>query len=197
VRVAPPPLFPLLRSRLQARILSRTFLGRGEESVAALAAAIGADPGNTAREVIRLEHGGVLASRRVGRTKLVRANTAAPFYRPLYDLITIVLGPATVLAHRLAAVDGIVFADIFGSWAARYRGEAGPAPADIDLLVVGRPDRDDLYDAAQDVSQLLNRDVNPVVISPERWESADDGFIVELWTRPRVPVLPQDEAAIP
>jgi hypothetical protein len=90
-----------------------------------------------------------------------------------------------------------VFADIFGTWALRYRGEAGPAPADIDLLVVGRPDRDDLYDAAQDVSQLLNRDVNPVVISPERWESADDGFIVELWTRPRVPVLPQDEAAIP
>ncbi|HMG29452.1 MAG TPA: winged helix-turn-helix domain-containing protein, partial [Jiangellaceae bacterium] len=76
MRSAPPPLFPLLRSELQARILVRAFLGGGEESVAELAAAIGADPGNTAREVTRLEQGGVLVSRRVGRTKLVRANVA-------------------------------------------------------------------------------------------------------------------------
>ena len=192
MRVAPPPLFPLLRSELQARILARTVMGGDEESVASLASAIEADAGNTAREVLRLERGGVLTSRRVGRTKLVRANTAAPFYRPLYDLVTIVFGPVSVLAERLAAVDGIIFADIFGSWAARYRGEEGPAPADIDLLVVGNPDRDDLYDAVQDASRLLNREVNPVVVSLQRWDTSDDGFIVELRTRPRVTVVPRD-----
>ena len=192
MRVAPPPLFPLLRSELQARILARTVMGGDEESVASLASAIEADAGNTAREVLRLERGGVLTSRRVGRTKLVRANTAAPFYRPLYDLVTIVFGPVSVLAERLAAVDGIIFADIFGSWAARYRGEEGPAPADIDLLVVGNPDRDDLYDAVQDASRLLNREVNPVVVSLQRWDTSDDGFVVELRTRPRVTVVPRD-----
>lgn len=192
MRVAPPPLFPLLRSELQARILARTVMGGDEESVASLASAIEADAGNTAREVLRLERGGVLTSRRVGRTKLVRANTAAPFYRPVYDLVTIVFGPVSVLAERLAAVDGIIFADIFGSWAARYRGEEGPAPADIDLLVVGNPDRDDLYDAVQDASRLLNREVNPVVVSLQRWDTSGDGFIVELRTRPRVTVVPRD-----
>jgi hypothetical protein len=196
VRVAPPPLFPLLRSDLQARILARTFLGGREESVAELAAAIEADPGNTAREVTRLEQGDVLLSRRVGRTKLVQANTGAPFYRPLHDLITIVLGPATVLAERLAAVDGIAFADIFGSWAARHRGKPGPAPADIDLLVVGNPDRDDLYDVTQDASRLLNRAVNPVIISEKRWTTSEDGFIVELRTRPRVPVIRHTEEGL-
>lgn len=196
MRVAPPPLFPLLRSDLQARILARTFLGGREESVAELAAAIEADPGNTAREVTRLEQGDVLLSRRVGRTKLVQANTGAPFYRPLHDLITIVLGPATVLAERLAAVDGIAFADIFGSWAARHRGKPGPAPADIDLLVVGNPDRDDLYDVTQDASRLLNRAVNPVIISEKRWATSDDGFIVELRTRPRVPVIRHTEEGL-
>jgi predicted nucleotidyltransferase len=193
VRVAPPPLFPLLRSDLQARILARTVLGGREESIAEMAAAIEADPGNTAREVTRLEQGDVLLSRRVGRTKLVQANTGAPFYRPLHDLITVVLGPATVLAERLAAVEGIVVADIFGSWAARYRGEPGPAPADIDLLVVGSPDRDDLHEVTQEASRLLNRPVNPVIISAKRWTTSDDGFIVELRTRPRVPVIRQTE----
>jgi predicted nucleotidyltransferase len=38
-------------------------------------------------------------------------------------------------------------ASVFGSWAQRYLGEPGPAPTDIDLLVVGRPDMDVLADA--------------------------------------------------
>lgn len=166
------------------------FLGGGEDSVADLAAAIEADPGNAAREIARLEQAGVVVSRRVGRTKLIKANTAAPFYRPLLGLITVVLGPAEVLAEHLADCEGIRFADIFGSWAARYHGEPGPDPADIDLLVVGTPDRDDLHDATQQASRRLNRAVNPVVISEQRWSRADDGFIAELHSRPRVPVIP-------
>lgn len=62
---------------------------------------------------------------------------------------------------------------------------------DIDLLVVGNPDRDDLYEAVVDASRLLNREVNPVILSQQRWEKSDDGFIVELSVRPRVPVLPR------
>lgn len=194
MKTAPPALFPLLRSQLQARVLARVFLGAGEESVADLASAIGADPGNTAREVVRLEDAGIVASRRVGRTKLVRANVDAPFYRPLVELLTIVLGPAAVLAEHLGGVEGIVFADIFGSWAARYHGESGPAPADIDLLVVGRPDRDDLHDATQAASRRLNREVNPIVITRRRWDTSTDGFIVELRSRPRVRVIAPEEA---
>lgn len=100
-----------------------------------------------------------------------------------------------MLAERLAPVEGIVFADVFGSWAARYRGEEGPAPVDIDLLVVGSPDRDGLHDAVVDASRLLNREVNPVIVSQPRWEQSDDGFIVELRARPRVAVLPRVQEA--
>lgn len=193
MRTPAPALFPLLRSELQGRLLVRTLLGGMEESVADLAAAVGADAGNTAREVTRLELAGIVASRRVGRTKLVRANTRAPFYSPLLDLVTIVLGPAKVLAEELSELDGVVSAEIFGSWAARYHGEHGRPPADVDLLVVGNPDRDDLHDATQAASQRLNRPVNPVVLSPQRWETSDDGFIRELRSRPRARVLPTDE----
>jgi DNA-binding transcriptional ArsR family regulator len=193
VRTAAPALFPLLRSELQGRLLVRILLGGMEESVADLATAVGADPGNTAREVTRLEQAGIVATRRVGRTKLVRANTRAPFYSPLLDLVTVVLGPAKVLAEELSKLDGIVSAEIFGSWAARYHGEHGRPPADVDLLVVGNPDRDDLHDATQAASQRLNRPVNPVVISPKRWETSDDGFIRELRSRPRTQVLPTEE----
>lgn len=98
-----------------------------------------------------------------------------------------------MLAEQLADCEGIAFADIFGSWAARYHGEPGPEPADIDLLVVGNPDRDDLHDATQEASRRLNRPVNPVVITQRRWDTSEEGFIVELHTRPRVPVIRSQE----
>jgi predicted nucleotidyltransferase len=161
--------------------------------VAELADAVGADPGNTAREVTRLEQAGIVAARRVGRTKLVSANTHAPFYAPLLDLVTIVLGPAAVLAEELSRLDGIVGAEIFGSWAARYHGELGKPPTDVDLLVIGDPDRDDLHDATRTATRRLNRPVNPIVMSSHRWNTSDDGFIRELRSRPRVRVLPVDE----
>ncbi len=193
MRTAAPPIFPLFRSELQSKLLVRILLGSGEESVAELASALGEDPGNTSREVVRLERAGIVTSRRVGRTKLVQANLRAPFHSPLVELVTVVLGPAKVLAEELAGIDEIVSAEIFGSWAARYHGESGLAPSDVDLVVVGTPNRDDVYDATQSAARRLNRPVNPVVVSPRRWQSAEDGFIREVRSRPRVPVIPSGE----
>src|SRR5262245_30950180 len=195
MRTAPPALFTVFRSDLQGKRPARILLGRVEESVAEMASAMVEDPGNTSREVVRLERAGIVVSRLVGRTKLVQANIQAPFYRPLVELVTVVLGPAKILAEELTAIDGIDSADIFGSWAARYRGEPGPAPSDVDLLVVGTPNRDDLHDATQAAARRLNRPVNPVVVSPRRWNSAEDGFIREVRSRPRVRVIPSDETS--
>ncbi|GLW97551.1 ArsR family transcriptional regulator [Microtetraspora sp. NBRC 16547] len=184
----PPPIFPVFRSRIMCAVLTRTYVGNGEYSVGDLATAAGTDSGTMAREVARLEQAGVLASRNVGRTKLVRANDRAPFHGPLRDLITITLGPVQVLAEELADLAGVEEAAVFGSWAARMLGETGPAPIDIDLLVIGRPDRDDLHEAAARAGSRLGREVNTVVIAPLRWEADEDGFIRELRARPQVAV---------
>lgn len=47
----------------------------------------------------------------------------------------VTLGPQTVIADEFAVV-GAAKVIVFGSWAARYHGEAGPIPADIDVLVL-------------------------------------------------------------
>ena len=135
MREAAPAVFPVFRSRLTAAVLARAYVGDGEYSVADLARAAGTDSGTMAREVKRLETAGVVRARMVGRTKLVQADREAPFYQPLRDLVVIVLGPAQVLGEELAGLDDVNAAAIFGSWAARALGEAGPSPVDIDLLV--------------------------------------------------------------
>jgi predicted nucleotidyltransferase len=118
----------------------------------------------------------------------VQANREAPFYRALRDLVVIVIGPAEVLGQELADLDGVSGAAVFGSWAARALGEAGPSPADVDVLVIGSPDRDNLHDAVGRARARLGREINTVIVSVQRWSAADDPFLAELRSRPLVPL---------
>ena len=199
MREQAPAVFPVFRSRFTVAVLARTYIGDGEYSIRELAAIAKTDTGTMTREVRRLEQAGVLRSRTVGRTKLVRANHEAPFYSPLRDLVVIVLGPAEVLGEELAGLAGVSAAAIFGSWAARVSGEAGPAPGDIDLLVVGQPDRDDLHDAVGRARSRLGREVNTVALSAHRWDADDDPFLAEVRRRPMVALsgVPGPQEATP
>lgn len=200
MREVAPAIFPVFRSRFTTAVLARTYIGQGEYSIAELASVAETDTGTMTREVRRLEAAGVVRSRNVGRTKLVQANRGAPFYEPLRDLVEIVLGPAAVLGAELDGLPGVSGAAIFGSWAARAAGEGGPSPADIDLLVIGRPDRDDLYEALGRARTRLGRDVNAVVVSQRRWETESDPFLTELRRRPMAALsgiaAPQDRTAV-
>jgi predicted nucleotidyltransferase len=188
-RTDPPPLLPLLRSRLQADLLTLVLLAPGREwTLSELAARVGASVSSAQREVVRAEQTGVIASRRVGRTRLVTAANS-PLTGPLTELLLRSFGPRQVLAEELAAVDGIEAAYLFGSWAARYAGQEGRPPADLDVLVIGKPDRDALDDAAQRAGERVAREVNVTIRSPQWWREGTDGFHAEITRRPIVPVL--------
>ena len=87
------------------------------------------------REVSRAEDAGVVVSRRVGNTRLVRA-LPSPITEPLTELLLRSFGPPQVIAEEFAPVGGIDGLYIYGSWAARYAGVPGRAPADLDVLVL-------------------------------------------------------------
>jgi predicted nucleotidyltransferase len=90
-----------------------------------------------------------------------------------------------VIADEFAVVgDAKVIA--FGSWAARYHGEAGPIPADIDVLVLGDDlDRVDVYAAAERAEARLQMPVNPVLRPADSWaDPAGDALMTEIQARP-------------
>jgi len=71
-------LAPVLRSETQARLLAAVLLHPDREaSIADLARETGSDPGNLHAEVERLVQAGILADRRAGRTRLLRAGNSA------------------------------------------------------------------------------------------------------------------------
>jgi predicted nucleotidyltransferase len=186
---APPPLLPLLRSRLQAEVLTLVLLNPDREwTLTELASRVGAAVSSVQREIVRAEQAGVMTSRRVGRTRLVKA-ARSPLTGPLTELLLRSFGPRQVLADELAGVPGIESAYLFGSWAARYAGQEGHPPADLDVLVIGTPDRDALDDAAQRAGARLAREVNVTIRSAGWWQSGEDGFHAEVARRPLVPVL--------
>lgn len=151
-----------------------------------LAAEVSADPGNTHGEVQRLVDAGILADRRVGRTRLVR--DAGSIYSPaLTDLMMLAYGPKALLEEILAGVSGIEQAFIFGSWAARYAGVPGALPHDVDVLIVGEGfDRDDIFGRAITVGAKLHQEFQVVFRSPEAWAAAVDPFLMTVKSRPLV-----------
>jgi predicted nucleotidyltransferase len=138
--------------------------------LAELARRLEADPATIQREVVRLEAAGLLTSSRVGNMRLVRVAPDSPIHRELRDLLAKAFGPAPLLEAELAQVEGVQDAYIFGSWARRFHGEPGALPRDVDLLVIGRAEPDDVYRAAQSVEERLGLEINPIVVGDEDWD---------------------------
>jgi hypothetical protein len=200
-RAQAPELFPLFRSRTQGELLAYVLMSPGRERPAGeIAAAIGAPLSTISVELDRLVRAGVFSERRLGRTRLITANPDAPTVGPLTELVLQIFGPRFVIEDEFRGVPGAEEVWIFGSWAARYGGEPGPPPVDIDVLVVGRPDRAAMYEAAQRAEVRLGKPVNTTVRNARVWLDEPDTLVEQLRDGPLVPVTihegrPRDSAA--
>jgi DNA-binding transcriptional ArsR family regulator len=185
VRSGASALLPLLRSQTQGDLLALLYLDPEREyTVSEAARRVGASFQSVHHEVSRLVEAGLLADRRQGNNRLVRAVTDSPLSRPLTDLLAVTYGPLPVLTDLLAGVPGVQRAFIYGSWAARHQGEPGPPPRDVDGLVVGDVDLDDLDAVARAAEKKLVREVNIRRLRPEAWDDADpgDAFVTAVRT---------------
>lgn len=193
MRSAALALLPIFRSRLQADILAALLLDPGSElSLTDLARRFGAPLSTVQGEVGRLAGAGLLARRTAGRSVMARADPASRLTGPLTELLMLSWGPPQVIAAEFAGLDGAQEILIFGSWAARYHQRPGGPPRDIDVLVIGRPAREDVYDAADRAQQRLGLPVNTVIRTPENWRDAADPLVRQIQASPVVEVLVPD-----
>jgi len=190
MRSVAPALLPIFRSGLQADILAALLLDADVEmSLTDLAQRFGAPLSTVHGEVKRLTDAGLLRRRNVGRSALVRANEQNRLVGPLSQLLLLSWGPLQVIAEAFAALPDAERVLIFGSWAARYLGQPGPPPHDLDVLVVGRTTREFVYDAADHAQQRLGMPVNPVIRTAKAWRDATDPLVRQIRSGPFVPVL--------
>jgi DNA-binding transcriptional ArsR family regulator len=195
MRSEAPALLPVFRSQLQADILAALLLNPEREySLTELARRFDAPLSTVHGEVKRLTDAGLLRRRNVGRSAMVQANVGNRLVAPLTELLFLSWGPLQVVADEFSELDGAERVLIFGSWAARYLQRSGPPPHDLDVLVIGRPARGDVYDAADRAQERLGMPVNPVIRPADVWREAADPLMQQIQSGPFVVVLVPDDA---
>jgi DNA-binding transcriptional ArsR family regulator len=193
MRSPAPNLLPIFRSTHQAEVLAWLYLHPDDEyTLSQLAERFGISQSTLHREVGRLVDAGLIRDRAVGRTRLVAAATEHLAASPLTQLLAVTFGPLTVVAEEFSEVAGVEGVHIYGSWAARYEGVAGPPPSDLDVLVVGRPKRADVYAASDRAQERLGIPVNPSIRTLDQWQDPADGLLQQIKASPYVTVLNRD-----
>src|SRR5215469_6849642 len=107
-RGSAPSLLPILRSQQQGEILALLLGDPDRElSLTEISRLTGAPHPSVYREVQRAEQAGIVTSRKLGNTRLVRADTDSPYYAGLADVLTRAFGVPAVLTEALRPVSGI------------------------------------------------------------------------------------------
>lgn len=187
-RTGSPSLLPVFRSQQQAELLALLLGDTGlEVSLSELASMLDMAYPSVHREVERAEKAGLLRSHKVGNTRLVSANVESPYFEGLSQVLVRAFGVPAVLAGALSGLSGVDRAFVFGSWAERYGGVEGQRPVnDIDVLVLGDPDRSELYERVGAVQHRLGRVVQ-VAIRDKGWlEHGSGSFHDTVASRPLV-----------
>lgn len=154
----------------------------------AVARAVGASAGTAARELNRLEEAGVIRRTREGNQVYFQARPNQPKFDELRELVRETIGAPLVIRRRLDGLVGVERAVIFGSYA---RGTVD-ADSDVDVLIIGDPDRDSLTERLENAGLEIGRPVNEVVMtSPELDErrARGDRFIESIDSGPVIEVL--------
>ena len=178
----------LLGPTARRAILARTYLDPTKEyHLRELVRRTGLAPRTVHQEVEKLVRADLLAERRDGNRRYLRANDRHPLFRPIREIVLKTDGLADVLRDALGS-DGIEFALVFGSIAA-----ATPtAGSDIDLLVVGDIGLRDAVRRLRPAQDTLGREIVPNVWTRaefDRRRRARDAFLTRILEGPSVPVI--------
>jgi len=190
MKTLPASLMPIFRSEVQGRILAVLFANPGVEfSVSNLANRARTSLPTALRDVRRLSEAGILLIRATGNMRLVSVNREHSLYPAFSEIVLYSFGPLEVLRDKFADLEGVTAAYIFGSWAARYSGEQGVDPGDVDLLLVGQFDRSKAFEIALQAAKQVGKEINVNNLSTDEWKAEELGFVKTLKSRPLIRII--------
>lgn len=183
-------LMELLFGTYRQRVLSLLLLHPDSTyHVRELARLTGTSAGTLHKELSRLAQAGLLLREAQGNQVRYRANRACPVFAELAGMFRKTSGLVDVIADALASLAGMLsLALVFGSLA---RGEE-TSGSDVDLLLVGSAGFADVVKALYPAQATLQREVNPLLLTPEELKArivGGDLFIREVLSKPKLFVI--------
>jgi DNA-binding transcriptional ArsR family regulator len=157
--------------------------------VSELARRMGVPASSLQRELHDLSEVGILKTYRQGRMVYYQANTDSPVFSDLRGLLIKTVGFVDILARALKPLAArLRTAFVYGSVAAGSE----QSDSDVDLMVVGQVSPKDLALPLRRARELLGRNINPTVYTPEEFDkkrAASDPFLKQVLGRPKLFVL--------
>ena len=142
--------------------------------------------GTLHKELSRLAQAGVLSRREQGNQVCYAANRDCPIFEELASIFRKTSGLADELRQALSPVaEKLRLAFIFGSMA---KGTA-QASSDVDVLLVGKVEFEEIVRLFYPVQSRLGREINPKVYSENEWQAklhTADPFALGLLAQPKI-----------
>ena len=149
----------LFTSTTRVKLLKLFFMNREREFyLRELSRITGENPNSIKRELENLKSIGLITERKRGNQKLYRVNKLCPIHEELRKIVLKTVGIGEVLRENLVKF-GVKFALIYGSFA---QGEE-VKDSDIDLLIIGDVDEEELIKIIKKLEEELSREINYIL----------------------------------
>jgi predicted nucleotidyltransferase len=149
---------------------------------------------NVSRELKNLESLGLLISEKQGNLKYYSVNENFFLYPELKAIIFKTTGVQGLLREALERLKGIETAFIYGTYATGKESES----SDVDIMVIGKPDLNELNEVISNLEEKLDREINYMCFDQEEFKErrkARDAFINEALSGEKI-MLKGSERAI-
>lgn len=180
------------RSSTARRVLSLLVSTPGQElHTRDIARRVEADPHSTQLALEHLLSTGSVYSRRLGNLRLWSADPSSGRVRSIQGLLREESSVTRILEDGVSRMPGVKLALIFGSFASG----SDRADSDIDALLVGNVDWDQLSDIGAKITAQVGRELNFVVWRNEGFKRPTEGqrrLLASVLSRPRI-LLKGDE----
>jgi predicted nucleotidyltransferase len=170
----------LKNSKERKAIFSQFISNEGEEFyLRELERITGISVGNIRRELNKYLDEELFITRKKGNLLFYKINTDHNLYPELKKILQTEIGIEADLKKELEQLDNLDFSFIFGSYA---KGEAKTG-SDIDLMIIGKPERKLLLNLISKLEKKYNRDINYQVNSKSTWlkkKKAKNSFVLSI-----------------
>lgn len=151
---------------------------------------LGKEPGFFQKDINNLVSRGILESEYQANSRFFKLNKNHPLYKELKTIFFKTLGAKGKLKSVLGKMQNIKIAFIFGSFAQ----EKEDSYSDIDLMIIGNPNEDQLIAAISKLEDQIDREINYHIFSPSDWEEKikEDSFLENILTQPKIFLVGND-----
>jgi uncharacterized protein len=184
----------VLFGRNRGRVLALLF-GNPDQGyyLRQIAATVGIQPGTLAPELCLLSDLGVVVSNRVGNQVFYRANQQSPIFPELKSLLAKTVGVFQLLGSALEPLgDRIKLALVYGSLARRDE----TAQSDIDLMVVGKVELEEVLARLDKVEKQIQRPINATVYTSKEFRAkltSGNHFVRSVVRGPKVVIVGDED----